>query len=253
MGKKGIAVPIKSQHTRLINMSIIKPRLVPLFGLLCCTLLAMTAFSKLMASLYLLYPQQIDNQYRQKSSAITLNQHRESEIAIKKALQWNESPEAWQYLSIAQTRQLQDAGDSAQRLLQEIYQNTINGLGLSPVDPYNWYRLAVIKQILHHPSDKIIGAIRLSCYAGRVEPTLLLKRIRLLQAYRNQLNDEMQDILHDQIRLAALLQFRRLIQLAYEQPDLIPVVGTALQHEPELWHRFQQSLDKLTRNSQIAP
>lgn len=229
----------------------LKPRLVPLFGLLSCILLVMTALPRFSAALYLLYPQQIDRQYRRDGSSISLNQHLESALAIKKALQWNESAEAWQRLSIAQAHALQDTRNPTPALLHDIYHSIRSGLRLSPIDPYNWYRLAVAEQTLHHPDAKIINALRVSVYAGRVEPGLLLKRIRLLHAYRQQMDEEMQTILQDQIRLAGLLRFRDLLQLAHEQPSLIPSIAKSLQYDPEIWHSFLQSLDKLTRNTQV--
>ena len=215
-------------------------KLTALFGLMFCLLLAALSFPRLMAAVYLLYPAQVAKQYKQSVDSVNLDHFVMADEYIKQSLKWSETGDTWQILALNKGKQFPLMDVSLRRLaLSEMRQASINGLVLSPIDPYAWYRLASIEKSLNrNATNKIIGALRLSCYAGRVEPTLVLKRVEFLHQYMNKLDEEMKNIFYDQIRVAGQIRFWSLVKLIKKTPALLPWVKDALQYDLELLEKI---------------
>ena len=150
-------------------------------------------------------------------------------------------------LTLSKARQLDFVEPSVRyKISQEMYQTNTQGLVLSPIDPYAWYRLAATAKSMGLADKTIINSLRLSCYAGRVEPELLLKRVTFLHRYFRFLDNEMLEILYDQIRLSSLLRQRDLVKLVQQRSSLLPIVHESLQYDLELLNNFQQLFEKTT-------
>lgn len=91
-----------------------------------------------------------------------------------------------------------------------------NVVAAAPARPMVWQRIARTHALLGHGPDKIIAPLKMSIYAGRVEPTLLIGRLELGYRYLAVLDDEAQGLLRDQTLLGWKLQPRQLIR-AIEQ------------------------------------
>ncbi|MCK5353796.1 MAG: hypothetical protein KAJ63_01655, partial [Methyloprofundus sp.] len=205
------------------------------------------AVPRFISALYLLYPAQINEHYKKNVDSVDLNHHIKSAEYAKKALDWFESGSSWQTLTLSKARQLDFVEPSMQyKISQEIYQTNAQGLALSPIDPYAWYRFAATAKSMGLADKKIIDSLRLSCYAGRVEPELLLKRVTFLHRYFRLLDNEMLEILYDQIRLSSLLRQRDLVKLVRQRSSLLPIVHESLQYDLELLNNFQQLFEKTT-------
>lgn len=230
-----------------------KSKISAIFGILACACLILAATPRLIAAFYLMYPAQVNKQYREKPNAVNLTHLLKSEMYATSALDWFKTGSSWQVLTLSKVRQLRYIEASVrQQKRQEIYQTSVQGLALSPVDPYSWYRLATIEKNLYLPANKVIHSLRLSCYAGRVELGLLLRRVNLLHQYLIYLDDEMLEILYDQIRLSSLLQSRDLITLVQQQPSLMPIVHEALQYDLDHLEKFLQLFEKITHKNQSS-
>ena len=125
----------------------------------------------------------------------------------------------------------------------------IDGLAGSPVDPYGWYRLAVINQQTGAPLADILQAAKLSLYAGPVEPELLLPRIKLLYTYRRYLDEELQGLCRNQFRLAWELRKRELlVWLAQETGAMAWIEPVFVNHLDE-WSELQNAVAKLAKTT----
>lgn len=227
---------LKSLNSNLISAFV---------GIAFCMCLVFISLPRLFSAVYLLYPERINKKFNEAPSSININQQLKSESYTRQALQWLETAESWELLTLSLMRQFNAVDLPFKDLkLQGMYQANTQGLSFSPIAPYGWYRLASIEQAQYANPNKIINNIRLSCYSGRVEPALLLKRIRLLHSYRIFLDDEMQDIFYDQINLASLYKFWGLVRLVKQQPSLLVDVKHALQFENEQLTKFLQKFEK---------
>lgn len=228
-----------------------KSQVSAIFGIMTCACLILAATPRLISAFYLMFPAQVSEQFRKEPDSVNLSHLLKSEMYASMALDWFETGASWQVLTLSKVRQLSYIAPSArQQKRQEIYQTNAKGLALSPIDPYAWYRLASIEKNLNHPANKIINSLRLSCYAGRVEPRLLLKRVGFLHQYLAFLDKEMLDILFDQVRLSSLLQPRDLVTLVQQKPSLMPIVHEALQYDLEHLENFLQLFEKITHKNQ---
>jgi len=79
-----------------------------------------------------------------------------------------------------------------------------------------WQRIARTHALLGHAPDKIIPPLKMSIYAGRVEPTLLIGRLELGYRHLAALDDEAVSLLRDQTLLGWKLQPRQLTQAIEE-------------------------------------
>lgn len=228
-----------------------KSQVSAIIGIFVCACLILAAVPRVISAFYLMYPAQVSEQYGEESGEVSLSHLLKSEMYVTSALDWFESGSSWHVLTLSKVRQLRYLDASARRLkLLEIYQTTAQILVLSPIDPYAWYLLATIEKSLNFPAKKIVNSLRLSSYAGRVAPTLLIKRVNFLHQYQVFLDDEMLEILYEQIRLSSLLQARDLVTLVVQQPGLMPLIHEALQYDLEQLQKFLELFEKITQKNQ---
>jgi hypothetical protein len=220
-----------------------KQKLFALIGIVFCLNLLVLSFPRLMAALYLLNPAQVSQQPEKLANLARLQKLLQTNERIEHSLSWYETAENWQLLVINKIRQMPMLDVVAQDLaLQYIDAANRQSLALSPVNPYAWFRLALVGNIRKDPAKKVIDAVRLSCYAERVQPLLLLKRIKLLYPYQAQLDDEMKAVLYDQIYLASQYRLWDLIVLIKQSAGLLPLVEIALQYDADRWNRILKRL-----------
>lgn len=215
----------------MILSQLNKNKVVAMLGMLFCLYMITMALPRLIAAVYLLYPARVSEQFELKYQLVNLDHLVKSTEYVKKSLQWFENSFAWNTLSLAKSQQLNLLEYSShEQIYQDIYQSRTQALALSPIDPFAWYQLFFTEQKSQATPEKIINNLRLSCYAGRVEPELVLKRVKMLNQYQDLLNEEMLDVLAEQIRLSSLLQPRGLATLVKQQTSLLPFVQQALQY-----------------------
>jgi hypothetical protein len=94
---------------------------------------------------------------------------------------------------------------------RQAYEDSIEAadrsLALAPVQPRLWLRKAHALNWLSFNADDALSALKMSIYTGRVEPVLMLSRLKLGYGLLGALDDEGKDLLRDQTLLA--LQMRR--------------------------------------------
>jgi hypothetical protein len=115
--------------------------------------------------------------------------------------------------------------DGAQPLAaqREAYERSIaaadRSLALAPVQPRTWLFRGLAQNWLSFRDAGVIDSFKMSVYAGRVEPGLLLTRLRLGYARLGQLDEEARGLLRDQTMLAWRLQPRE-VTLALKRGEL---------------------------------
>jgi hypothetical protein len=130
--------------------------------------------------------------------------------------------EYWSGLALLYHLQALDGGQplAAQR---EAYEQSVaaadRSLALAPVQPRTWLFRALAQSWLSFRDAGVIDSFKMSVYTGRVEPALLLTRLRLGYARLGQLDDEARGLLRDQTMLAWRLQPRD-VTLALKRGEL---------------------------------
>ncbi len=81
-----------------------------------------------------------------------------------------------------------------------------NVVSVAPARPIAWQRIARIHAILGNSAEKIIPPLKMSIYAGRVEPTLFIGRLELGYSYLASMDIEATALLRDQTLLTWKLQ-----------------------------------------------
>ena len=71
----------------------------------------------------------------------------------------------------------------------------------APVKPRSWLRIAQVGAFLSYPKEQVTSALKMSILAGRVEPTLMLARLKLGLEYLPGLDRETVFLLRDQVIL----------------------------------------------------
>lgn len=225
-----------------------KDQIIALMGVVICIVMLFSAIPRTLSAFYMLYPSSISGQFKSNADLVSREQLIKAEKYTSKAISWFETGPIWQELALTKIRQLSFFSPKEQSaLLFSVKQANAYSLSLSPVDPFAWYRQAIIEQSLGATPEKIINNIKLSCYAGRVEPDLLLKRVNLLYVYQAVLNDETRDVFYDQLRLASLLKFYDLVKMVVVKPGLLISVQFSLRNDPELLSKFMSRFEKINK------
>lgn len=211
-------------------------------AIVCCGLL-MLAVPRFIASLYALYPEAA---YKQTDERLPVEVYEKSIAGLTKALSWYQDPEYWQtqaYFYLALFNASSQPFAAKRELLEQAQAAVIQGLKLSPIDPYAWFRLATIGKVLKKPSPQIINALKLSFYAGRVEPGLIMPRLSFSYAYYHEFDGEMQRLWHKQIPLAWTFQSEQVVKFVALHPEIKPIVEAELASSPEDWKKFSIALE----------
>jgi len=214
------------------------------FGVVVCCGLLMLAVPRFIASLYALYP---ESALKQTDKNFSPEIYEKSISHLSQALAWYDNAEYWQaqalfYLSLLNTSTPQPL-EKRQELLKQAHVSIIQGLKLSPVDSYAWFRLAAVDKMLKRPSAEIINALRLSFYAGRVEPELLMSRLAFSFDYYNEFNEEMQGLWQKQIPVAWIFHTAKLVEFVALHPQSKPFVEEAFAYSPDDWKKFSLDLE----------
>ncbi len=85
-------------------------------------------------------------------------------------------------------------------------------LARAPAKPRTWLRIAQLRAFLLYPEDTVVPALRMSILTGRVEPTLMLARLKLGLAYLSDLDQETLFLLRDQLVLTWATQKRPMVK-----------------------------------------
>lgn len=219
-------------------------RIIAGFGVIICCGLLMLAVPRFIASLYALYPEAA---FKQTQEKLPVEVYKKSITNLTQALTWYKDSEYWQtqaffYLTLLSASPSQPHAKE-QELLKQAQTSIIQGLKLSPVDPYAWFRLATVGKMLQAPSPQIINALRLSFYAGRVEPSLLMPRLSFSYYYYNEFNEEMQRLWQKQIPVARAFQADQLVKFVALHLETKPLVEEALANSPDDWKKFSLDLE----------
>lgn len=233
-----------------MNVLVNKNQLSALFGMVICFCMIYAAVPRLFSAFYMLYPEQISKQFKEDPRSVTLEQHQKSERYISQAISWFETGPLWQSLVLSQVNQLDFIEVAAQdELILDIQQANSYSLSISPVEPYAWYRQAILAKSINIPAEQVVNNLRLSIYAARVEPDLLLNRITLFNLYQDALDPETLAMFYEQIRLAANLKFHSLVKLVSSEPSLLPAVRLALKYNFSLLNKFLLRFEKINKKN----
>jgi len=82
----------------------------------------------------------------------------------------------------------------------------------APARPQIWLRIATVRAHLGQAPERVIPPLKMSILTGRVEPTLLLPRLRLAYAYLPLLDLETRRLLRDQTLLAWRVDQREFVR-----------------------------------------
>ncbi|MGR8934187.1 MAG: hypothetical protein ACU837_07335 [Gammaproteobacteria bacterium] len=221
--------------------------LLAVVGVVVCSILLTLAVPRFAASLYALYPEAVFQRFKQSKQTLPIDVYEKSSVDLEKAHNWFETAETWQMQAFFHLLRLNSAQTIAiekrRQLILQANEAIIQGLRLSPVDPYAWFRLAVVDQMLDVNAKLLIEALRLSIYAGRVEPELLMPRLSLSYRYYNLLDEDMRCLLKGQVRLAWLFRARELVVFAAEHQGVLPWIKDALFFSPGDWKHFSRDLE----------
>ena len=219
-------------------------RIIAGFGMIVCCGLLMLAVPRFVASLYALYPEAAFNQ-TQKALPPKIYEKCIADLSL--ALSWYKNPEYFQYqgffyVQLFNVLPLQSQ-IKKQALLYKAQAAIIQGLTLSPIDPYGWFRLAAVESLLKLPRQQIINALRLSIYAGRVEPELVMSRLAFSYDYYNDFNEEMQGLWRKQVLVARAFQPAQLTIFVAQHPEARQLVEKAFDNSPDDWKKFSHDLE----------
>ena len=225
-------------------------RIIAIVGMIVCCGLLILAVPRLVASLYALYPEVA---IKQTQENLPIQVYEKSIDDFNHALAWYDNPEYRQEQAILYLAQINatpaNMADKKQELLNQAQTSIIEGLKRSPVDPYAWFRLAAVDKLLKQPPEKIIDALRLSIYAGRVEPDLVIQRLLFSYQYYNEFNDEVQKLWLKQIPVAWTFQPDQLVKFIAQHAEAQPIAEQAFAYSPDEWKKFSLALDIFTQKN----
>ena len=219
------------------------------FGIGLALMLLASVLPRLRGQLLAAYPRTVNSHLGLKPSVAVLQQ---AVADLQQALTSDADPGHQQMLGILLAT---IASDHSLPLLEKInaWQQAKSafreGLAASPVDPYGWYRLALINQQTGMPLADILQALKLSLYAGPVEPELMMERIKLLYAYRRYLDSELQGLAQHQLRLAWELKKSQLLVWLARESDALAWVEPVFVDHLEQWSELQNAVNRLAKTA----
>ncbi len=234
--------PVK--HPMPKTKPLVGQRIIAGFGVLVCCGLLMLAVPRFIASMYALYPEAAFNQVQK---VLPPEIYEKCIADLNSALSWYKNPDYYQslglfYLSLFnQSPFLPPA--KKQELLNQGQTAIIQGLTLSPIDPYGWFRLAAVDSLLKLPRSQSVNALRLSFYAGRVEPGLVMPRLAFSYQYYKDFDEEMQMIWQKQALVAWTFQPAQLVEFVVLHPEAKQIVEKAFANSPDDWKKFSNTLE----------
>lgn len=231
-----------------------KTKVLPVLALFLSIAILYLALPRFIASLYAAYPQFIEDRVDAESIKIADEAYGDLERSLENANAWSVSAYHWQLKSLVATDAYfskLDAltPDQKKTSLKKIAGDIVNGLTLTPLDSFGWYRLALIRSNDNHPSNDVIAPLKMSIVVQRVAPELLIRRITLLLDYKNDLDDAANEMLQGQIRLAWQFKRQALVKLMAEQMGYKDVFNRAFSNDPEQWQAVEKLIEASLKQS----
>lgn len=223
--------------------------LIALLGTLLCCCLLILSVPRFIASLYALYPEATINQL---SDNLPAEIYRKSIIQLERALIWDNNPEYWQNKALLHLALSGDGSLSKtdqQLALIDALQAIIRGLQESPVDPYAWYRLAIVESKLNMPASAINSLLQMSIFAGRVEPELVMPRLILGMSFYNSAAPELREMWLKQFVLAWQFQPKQFVKFVVENPGIKALVDAAFLYDADQSSKFNHAFEKTVKQS----
>jgi hypothetical protein len=240
-----ITLTVVTKNITPINMSsyndnkLLSKRLPACLGGLICGGLLLLAVPRFISAIYAMYPQAA---YNLTENILPLTVYENSISDLKSALFWHKQADYWQSLGYfyKQLVRAQPSLPEEQKLIQLKKAQTaiIEGLALSPVDPFAWYQLAIIDNRLNVNKQVIINALCLSFYAGRVEPELVIPRLLFGYNFYNDFSEEMKLLWQKQIKVAWLFKPPQVINFVLLHPEAKQLVLNAFINTPDEANQF---------------
>ncbi len=228
-----VNMPVLNSH------ALVYQRLIAGFGVIVCSALLLLAVPRFIAAIYALYPEAVVSQTQEE---LPPEVYQKSINDLSRALSWYKNPDYWQLQGIMYLQQVNAAPlpelAKKQQLLEQAQLSTIEGLRLSPVDPQGWFRLAVVNSLLKAPKQQIINALRLSFYAGRVEPELVIPRLTFSYAYYADFTEELQQLWQKQILIAWAFKAPQLVKFIAANPEAKQLALKAFIYSPDDADKF---------------
>lgn len=222
---------------------------IALFSIFLCFGLLFLSVPRFIASLYALYPEATINQL---SNNLPTDVYRKSIVQLEHALAWDNNPEYWQnkaLLHLTLSRDISLSKTDQQLALIDAFQSIVKGLQGSPVDPYAWYRLAVVESNLGMPGPAINSLLQMSILAGRVEPDLIMPRLILGMIYFNFATPELREIWVKQFLLAWQFQPKVFVEFVVNNPGLKPLVDAAFLYDADQFSKFNNAFERTIQKS----
>lgn len=209
-------------------------RTLACLGVLVCSGLLILSVPRFIASIYALYPEAA---YNQTDSSLNQAIYEKSISDLEQALSWSKDPQYFQklsyfYLKLSKLEEIHDQTQQQPTLLKAQSAMT-NSLALSPVDANAWLQLADIDSQLNKPKQQIIEALRLSFYAGRVEPELALSRLAFTYDFYEALPEDMQKTWQKQALIAWTFNPSELLQFIELHPEAKDIVLKGFVNTPD--------------------
>ena len=88
------------------------------------------------------------------------------------------------------------------RSLNIAAETALEAVSRAPMNPAAWLRVATVRQSLGQTPEAVLPMLMMSVYSGRVEPTLLMLRLRMLHGMQNDMDPDQRRVVVDQTLLA---------------------------------------------------
>ena len=203
------------------------------------------AVPRFVSSLYAIYP---NTAYNQSEEQIPLNILENCINDLNDAIFWQKDSSYFKKLGVFKFKNAELISTKLQVFreprLREAQKAFVDGLTISPVDPIGWYQLAYVDSLLNESIDKIINELRLSYYAGRVEPDYTMNRIKLSYHYYNNLPEDMRAMFNQQINFAWQFNPKELIQYYMNNPGFKILTDNAIILSPDQNIKFHKQIDQ---------
>ena len=203
------------------------------------------ATPRFISSLYALYP---NTAYNQNDVKLPINVLMKCDDDLSEAFNWQKSSDYLKMQGVFKLKTTALISPTLQvfrePILLDAKKYLIEGLTISPVDPIAWYQLAYTESLLNQSIDQVINELRLSYYAGRVEPVYTMDRIKLSFLYYSNLPDDMKRTLNQQINLAWQYDPTELIKYCVNNPEFNKIADTEISKSSDEIIKFHNQIEK---------
>ena len=200
---------------------------------------------RFISSLYAIYP---NTAYNQNDENLPIKVLMKCDNDLSNAFNWQKSGDYLKMQGVFKLKTTALISPTLQvfrePILLDAKKYLIEGLTISPVDPIAWYQLAYTESLLNQSIDQVINELRLSYYAGRVEPVYTMDRIKLSFLYYSNLPDDMKITLNQQINLAWQYDPKELIKYCVNNPEFNKIADTEISRSSDESIKFRNQIEK---------